>query len=844
MNMPGGLQCLITSLLLVTGFQLVANGADGHRSYGKDSYRYYGPQGLWEKWDSKERVGRDTWIFWTWGNQKFLRGGAEFGGHAAVPVSVDFFRLLDSRRRGERFKRFGLINEPNFQQAMKPDRHGLWLDVWEGDDYYPGTDNYPLKNYPETNTPIDNSNYGLAQTEDSRGTGIVGLRLFNNPKFNAAEWDVKKYFANPGKIQPPYLVGFSCAFCHMGFDPTKPPLDPEHPRWENLAANIGNQYFREGELFLAGGRIVLGGSNPGPSAQDDPYDTEGIGPNDFLYHYATTQQPGTSETSRISYDFINNPNTINAFWRLSRRPTFTETAPNGQSRTVMHVLKDGADSVGLEWALMRVPINIGCEGHYWSGKLFNPVTGHRQKPFRIAEVLSVLPPAERQELTTKWGIDFQTLDPQRMADLRAQLGPDFGQDWRECWKRIPWLSAYLLSYDGFKLTDAAGAEAYLTKDQNKLARGREVFAEQCAQCHSSRQPPADLTPEKKKAFHLEQLSDVNLAQNFLSDDRRYPVTMEGLNTNLGRALATNAIDGDVWAEFSSKEYKALEPLGVVTLHQRPYRNGDAVSVEFSPPGGGRGYYRTPTLISMWATAPYLHNNSLGKYTGKVDLASRMAEFEDGCEKLLWPQKRDMHIKRTTAPSTFAPDLPQHLPKLLARHVMHFLAVRLQEKLPKTAVQKLAEELEPVLEAGLRKTFAELRGKTAGELRAGLTATLEQKIGEFIGKLQLAPSIEATLKELAKQAATEQMSAIHQALALDVLTVPEGTPINLYLNLNVSALPYAAIAHFSQSHDRTKLAQTLLELSDCPDLVEDKGHTFGSGLSDDDKRALIEFLKTL
>ena len=44
---------------------------------------------------------------------------------------------------------------------------------------------------------------------------------------------------------------------------------------------------------------------------------------------------------------------------------------------------------------------------------------------------------------------------------------------------------------------------------------------------------------------------------------------------------------------------------------------------------------------------------------------------------------------------------------------------------------------------------------------------------------------------------------------------------------------------------------LLELSTCPDFVVNRGHYFGTdafaeepGLSDDDKRALIEFLKTL
>ena len=36
---------------------------------------------------------------------------------------------------------------------------------------------------------------------------------------------------------------------------------------------------------------------------------------------------------------------------------------------------------------------------------------------------------------------------------------------------------------------------------------------------------------------------------------------------------------------------------------------------------------------------------------------------------------------------------------------------------------------------------------------------------------------------------------------------------------------------------------LLSVSKCPDFIVNKGHYFGSNLSDDDKNALIEFLKT-
>ena len=52
-----------------------------------------------------------------------------------------------------------------------------------------------------------------------------------------------------------------------------------------------------------------------------------------------------------------------------------------------------------------------------------------------------------------------------------------------------------------------------------------------------------------------------------------------------------------------------------------------------------GYYRTPSLVSVWSSAPLLHNNTLGKFTGDPSVAGRMEAFNDAIEKLLWPEKR-------------------------------------------------------------------------------------------------------------------------------------------------------------------------------------------------------------
>ena len=56
----------------------------------------------------------------------------------------------------------------------------------------------------------------------------------------AKKWDPVRYYTDPKyylskDLVKPYRVGMSCAFCHVGPNPIKPPADPENPKWENLA---------------------------------------------------------------------------------------------------------------------------------------------------------------------------------------------------------------------------------------------------------------------------------------------------------------------------------------------------------------------------------------------------------------------------------------------------------------------------------------------------------------------------------------------------------------------------------------------------------------------------------
>jgi hypothetical protein len=98
------------------------------------------------------------------------------------------------------------------------------------------------------------------------------------------------------------------------------------------------------------------------------------------------------------------------------------------------------------------------------------------------------------------------------------------------------------------------------------------------------------------------------------------------------------------------------------------------------------------------------------------------------------------------------------------------------------------------------------------------------------------------------------------LDLKLLMFPKGTPINLVMNINPKSAPalFEAYIHgvldgqprtaFKNFVDRRRdagmkaLTQKLLDENTCPDFIEDRGHTYGSELSNEDKYALIEYMK--
>jgi hypothetical protein len=652
----------------------------------------------------EEIKGRNSWNLWCGGNEQFWDRMAR-EGHALF----DLLKTIDTRKRGSRFKELGLINQPGYKQAVKPDRHGLWLDE-------------PIS--PETAEPAS-----VKPEVFGRASGVMGFRIFDNPDFKGdaiKKWDANRFYSDPDYgVQPnlirPYRVGISCGSCHIAFHPTNPPADPENPAWENLASAIGNQYIREGPVFAPN-----------------------VKPGGFFHEMTTVQPPGTSDTSRIATDHINNPNAINAIFSLNSRLSVAEpeeleggtllipTVTTNKMR-VPHVLKDGADSVGVMGATIRVFINIGSYSQHWLAQ-HNPLIGLRaQQPFDIATANSN---------SVYWQSTIQKAG--NIAKFFTRLKP-------------------------YRLEDAPGGKDYITKDEAIMTRGKVVFAENCARCHSSKRPPAGADDEEW--FRNEVLKPDFREDNFFSEEKRHSVAR--IKSNSARAAATNAKKGHVWANFSSKTYKelpAVEPIDV----WNPYTGQNE---KYTIPGGGPGYYRTPSLISIWSSAPFLHNNALGIYSGDPSVKGRMEAFADAVEKMLWPEKRlgTNSIWRTTRECNIqiqAAVIPPPLRTLLKRHIDddgYFRMGPIPEGTPVNLLGNIDPDTDPAqlvkLALKIKKTLLEIR-----------------------------------LKKLDSAAAKKLM--------------------------------------------RDELAAELFKASKCPDLVEDRGHTFGSELEDADKRALIEYLKTL
>jgi hypothetical protein len=820
-----------------------------------------------------EVQGRNTWIVWTGGNDRFWDmisvnsvGALDFLKTLSSYPGVNGSKALNASRKN-RWRYLGLVNEPCFKPAdgPDPDRWGLWLDKRDpncpsGPDPFEDTQLYAGVKIGARGTQVQGKTLPVGSYY-GEASGIVGLRLFPNPAFDdaaAKKWDPVKYYTDPNyynskDLIKPYRVGMSCGFCHVGPNPLKPPDDPENPKWENLSSNVGAQYFWIDRIF----------------------DWDGD-QTSFIFQLFHASKPGTLDTSLVSTDNINNPRTMNAvYWlkpRLDRAllagkevlgggsvnnkqfnefvkpddPQFgwltklcapaaicqNPSASPSTPPTVLspRVLKDGSDSVGGLGALNRVYLNIGLFSEEWVLH-FNPLVGGKPtSPILIS--------VARQNSSYWLATEQQTVN---MALF------------------------FLKSTDPHWLKDAPGGPAKLTTDNAKLKRGREVFAERCARCHSSKLPPlpgdADpggcsgpgyvkpdqtgcwdkywaltKTPDFKQKMHDIAMKDDFLKDNFLSSEFRVPVTL--LETNACSPLATNAIRDNIWDNFSSETYKQLPSVGKITY----YHPVTGVAVDYTMPGGGRGFTRPASLLSLWSTAPFLLNNSVGRldpldkndpkdlYNPKPGVEERLASFQNSIEQMLWPEKRDhdeeiggtMPRRKANGPVSPGMSADLQLPSAIARTTTtSFLRVP-RGYLPQT-LQDLMGPLDKLFPFLLNNGEIEI-GPIPSGTPVNLLANFDV-LGEGLSGLA---KVDHDVKIL------KLLHDLKDALKAVPRTAPD------------------ADAQAKEIFLKRDLVNQLMQFSKCPDYVVNRGHYFGTsyfqepdepGLSDTDKLALIEYLKT-
>ncbi|MEJ2669168.1 MAG: hypothetical protein P8077_02540, partial [Gammaproteobacteria bacterium] len=757
--------------------------------------------------------GRNNWIVWTAGNDRLWDEltKATFGNLDLLKTISNHPSL--SYSRDNRWKYLGLVNEPCFEKGDGPraDRYGLWLDARREDcqaDPFENAEKYKGVPFGERGKNVAlGSYYGYA-------TGIVGLRLFTNPAFDKKaeqKWDPVRFYTDPSyynnkDLVRPYRVGMSCGFCHVGPNPSHPPQDFENPEWADLNSNPGAQYFWVD-------RILLWNSDE----------------KSYLKQLFHTSKPGALDTSLVSSDYINNPRTMNAVYSLGARlevaskwgrekltggelnnKQFNDYLPAGNVLNSFYdpkkslaltprVLKDGSDSVGPLGALNRVYINIGLFSEEWLLH-FQPVSGGKK--------MSPIPIATLQKNSTYWRAnEEQTID--LAVFFVASATPDY-------------------------LSEAPNGQSYLTPDQEKLALGKRVFADTCARCHSSKLPEYvfdQFFPDKgcvnsdylscwddywqhtkqdkfKTAMRQIVMKPNFLENNFLSTELRIPVSL--LETNLCSPLARNALKNDIWDNFSSSSYKSLPSVGLLQV-QNPF-TGELT--DFEMPAGGRGYTRPPSLISVWSTAPFLLNNNLGPFDYRGTVEGRMKSFEASIERLLWPEKRgysglDDKYEYSYPFEVITKSGKTHPGYIQMTNQTSYLTIG------KGFLPTLIQRLEGALAKKYPNIFTE-NGVQLGPIPKGIPVNLLYHVD---------------------------------------LTQLDATKIELVIKLikDLKALPVNASDEEARQVFRN-LVEPLLRGSTCPDFVANKGHYFGTQflpgaeqetpLTDDEKYALIEFLKTM
>jgi hypothetical protein len=602
---------------------------------------------------ASEMAGREIW-YKSAPNGRFHT--YIFGQRVNAPIN--WYQVLRTDNRFRRFDIWGTMNDPDCctpgkdcdAKGLKFQGRSVTVQDTYGFDYCPGDEEllsyvgHPDKDYLQVDPACHNpavqaadmvSQPSAGVLSDAQGdsprenachlafgtsTGAIGFRKFPNPRFNKARWEkinrvetarVNKTWDGvswdgytlrdiEGSVEPPFRVGITCASCHATFEPTRPPADVNHPEWHNISGTVGNQYIKISDILGSGTH------------------TDSLEQQLFL----PTARPGVTDTSAVVNDYLNNPGTINAIINLPQRPVFTENMSrwfhvpscnpatdkqcqeisyaSGQKKywhwdtkdkQVFHILKGGEDSVGPDVAVQRVYVNIGmCAEQCWMNHhtdlhaLSPNDRGFGQTPFQIAQCRRDCAPWRANEDRVGDIVNF--LLSARPSDLKVALK-----------------NTSKISGDSPEEVDARFSD--FLEDRygvGSVDRGRQLFAKNCATCHSSQNTAKeDLTPTTDDFSNVDFHKEVTLPSgeilraDWMGNDKS--TSQAFIGTYQCRSRHTNHLKGHVWEQFASNTYRT-KPATQFDMAGRPI-------------AGGLGYYRNISLLNAWAYAPFLHNNAVG-----------------------------------------------------------------------------------------------------------------------------------------------------------------------------------------------------------------------------------------
>jgi hypothetical protein len=766
--------------------------------------------------DPSARAGSEIWFNATAFNDRFFT----YSYQQRIGGAIDWYKILAAQNKKDIFQGWGSIPDPDCCVPGDLNCPAKSLDETFGLQWCPGdTDLLRFVGKSGYRDPAcdlqDTPLTGIDQRQNAcdlrfgTSTGVLGLRKFPNPRFDAEKWKQlngttaswegyratltgtasdQKLGVNrllDGSIEPPFRIGMACGACHIAYKPDNPPADPNKPQWNNIDGLVGNQYSRISNLLGSG-----------------------FGKHALEWQLIAQARPGIVDTSALPMDYVSNPGTMNAIINFARRPLFehnvlkwrkTASCNVGVSSDVCwcepgkpgkcwersekkelvhHILKGGEDSIGAEEAIQRVYFNIGsCSEQCW---------------------LNHIP-------------DLRAADPNQRN--YGQTPFNIGQCRRDCASfraiedRLPDLKAFFMSA---RPSDLHAARGLGTREEliaqldaeyfpGAVTRGREIFAERCASCHSSQPNPSSTTD-----FHAADSVDPTLRIDWLGNDRVEPASEIG--TFGGRSLHANHMPSRVWAEYASSDLamRATDPARKEVMK-----------------GAGRGYYRNISLLSAWAHAPFMHNNAIGpEICGKP--TDTTLDFYDS-----------PYVDQDGKPVSNAPACMPYDTSVEGRYKLYVASMRDMlnpaKRVPK--MHLLSDDIIiPVVPKIEDNKLAELLGIQLSLIIPKGSAALDVNSLRFKDMIQdvvLLKRDPAKLDEKYKNVLdADQRVALKEGLKrLLLAAIIDDKPTVIEL-----------------SDERGKFIRTFY--SNILDRVENVGHRFGETLSDQDKDALIAFVATL